>query len=132
MQLIHWEPAPDSESERRIERLDEYEQLAVCSVPAWRVFFNRLLAAGADLRALSALKVVACGGEVAQALLENGVAADRVNHDWLHEQRTQGGTLILADEAAGLHVPESLSARADVGPSSGAGSQSGGRTCCST
>lgn len=68
-----------------ISRLDDYQWLVFTSQNAVAIFWEQLLGAGRDARALAGLKVSAVGPATAGALLEHGVVVDVVPERFVAE-----------------------------------------------
>ena len=59
-----------------MKRLDEYQWIIFTSQNAVKIFWEQLLGAGRDARALAGLKIAAVGPATAGALLEHGITVD--------------------------------------------------------
>jgi uroporphyrinogen III methyltransferase/synthase len=68
-----------------ISRLDEYQWLVFTSQNAVAIFWEQMLGAGLDARALAGLKISAVGPATAGALLEHGVVVDVVPERFVAE-----------------------------------------------
>lgn len=91
-----------------IDRLDVYDWLVFTSTNGVRIFLDRLLARGKDLRALGRAKLAAIGSTTAEALGRYHLRADLVPPSFRSESLAEE----LAKVAAGSRI---LLARADRG-----------------
>jgi uroporphyrinogen III methyltransferase/synthase len=71
-------PSSWDEVDAAIARVGRYRWLVLTSVNAAEAFFDRLLARGADARALGGVRVCAIGDKTAAAIRRHGVIPDRV------------------------------------------------------
>lgn len=118
-----WEPL-----DAAIARLREYGWVIFTSANGVRFFWDRLQAAGRDMRDLSGIAVCAIGPATAAALLDRGVRADLVPAEFKAEalveavgrERIRGARVLLARAAEARQViPEELTRRGalvDVAP----------------
>jgi uroporphyrinogen III methyltransferase/synthase len=103
-----------------IGRLREFSWLILTSVNGVRFFWERLLAAGKDSRALAGLKIAAIGPATAKALASHGIRADVVPSEFKAEGLLEAlageaisgvGVLIARAAEAREILPETLRAR---------------------
>ena len=105
---------PAVELDIAIEKLSRYRCLVFTSPAGPQIFFDRLLSAGKDARALAGLALAAIGPKTAQALEKHGVRADIVpeTYDSQHLARaleTVSGPVLLCRASKGsTAVPDLL------------------------
>ncbi len=105
---------PAVELDIAIEKLSRYRCLVFTSPAGPQIFFDRLLSAGKDARALAGLALAAIGPKTAQALEKHGVRADIVpeTYDSQHLARaleTVSGPVLLCRASKGsAAVPDLL------------------------
>ena len=105
---------PAVELDIAIEKLSRYRCLVFTSPAGPQIFFDRLLSAGKDARALAGLDLAAIGPKTAQALEKHGVRADIVpeTYDSQHLARaleTVSGPVLLCRASKGsTAVPDLL------------------------
>ncbi len=87
-------PLSWDEVDAAIARVGRYRWVILTSVNAVTAFFDRLLARGADARALGGVRVCAIGDKTAEAIRRYGIAPDRVAEDSTGE----GVVAALADQ----------------------------------
>ncbi|MEW6682855.1 MAG: uroporphyrinogen-III C-methyltransferase [Nitrospirota bacterium] len=103
-------PESWEEVDAAIARLGRYRWLILTSANAVAAFFDRVLARGADARALGGMRVCAIGEKTAAAIGRYGIVPDRV----ADESTGEGVVSSLADEAlagAAILLPRAKVAR---------------------
>ncbi|MEO8575373.1 MAG: uroporphyrinogen-III C-methyltransferase [Gemmatimonadales bacterium] len=85
-----------------IVRLDDYTWLIFTSQNAVKIFWEQLLGAGRDARALAGLTIAAVGPATAGALLEHGIAVDVIPERFVAEGLLE--KLEERDDLAGARV----------------------------
>lgn len=102
-------PSSFAELDQAIAELDQFDYLILTSVNAVNAFFDRLAAQGQNALALSSLQTVAVGPKSAEALAEQGLAADLIPKDY----RAEGVVALLKDRVSGkrLLYPKAALAR---------------------
>lgn len=112
-------PADFAPLDKAITEINTYKWLILTSVNGVEYFFDRLLAAGKDARALCGVKIAAIGSATAEALKGYGITADLIPSaykaeelaDALAEDTKAGDKLLLARAKVARNVlPERLRA----------------------
>lgn len=112
-------PADFAPLDKAIAEIDTYKWLILTSVNGVEYFFDRLLKAGKDSRALCGVKIAAIGSATADALKGYGITADLIPSaykaeelaDALAEDTKAGDKLLLARAKVARNVlPERLRA----------------------
>lgn len=112
-------PADFAPLDKAITEINTYKWLILTSVNGVEYFFDRLLAAGKDARALCGVKIAAIGSATAEALKGYGITADLIPSaykaeelaDALAEDTKAGDKLLLARAKIARNVlPERLRA----------------------
>lgn len=112
-------PADFAPLDKAIAEIDTYKWLILTSVNGVEYFFDRLLKAGKDSRALCGIKIAAIGSATADALKGYGITADLIPSaykaeelaDALAENTKAGDKLLLARAKVARNVlPERLRA----------------------
>ena len=112
-------PADFAPLDKAITEINTYKWLILTSVNGVEYFFDRLLAAGKDARALCGVKIAAIGSATAEALKGYGITADLIPSaykaeklaDALAEDTKAGDKLLLARAKVARNVlPERLHA----------------------
>lgn len=112
-------PADFAPLDKAITEINTYKWLILTSVNGVEYFFDRLLAAGKDARALCGVKIAAIGSATAEALNGYGITADLIPSaykaeelaDALAEDTKAGDKLLLARAKVARNVlPERLRA----------------------
>ncbi len=85
-----------------IARIDEYQWIIFTSQNAVPIFWEQLLGAGRDARALAGVRVAAVGPATAGALLEHGILVDVVPERFVAESLLE--KLAARDDMAGASV----------------------------
>ncbi len=107
-------PSSWDEVDAAIARLGRYRWVILTSVNAVAAFFDRVLARGADARALGGVRVCAIGEKTAAAIRRYGVVPDRV----AEESTGEGLVAALADQdlaGAAILFPRAKVAREVIG-----------------
>jgi uroporphyrinogen III methyltransferase/synthase len=103
-------PASWREADDAIARLGRYRWVVLTSANAVTAFFDRVLARGADARALGSARVCAIGAKTAEAIRRYGIVPDRV----ADESTGEGVVAALAGEGlsgAAILLPRAKVAR---------------------
>lgn len=101
-------PADFAPLDKAIAEIDTYKWLILTSVNGVKYFFDRLLKAGKDSRALCGVKIAAIGSATAEALKGYGITADLIPSAYKAEELADA---LAADTKAGDKL---LLARAKV------------------
>jgi uroporphyrinogen III methyltransferase/synthase len=93
-------PASWHEADDAIARLGRYRWVVLTSANAVTALFDRVLARGADARALGSARVCAIGAKTAEAIRRYGIVPDRV----AEESTGEGVVAALAGEVSGAAI----------------------------